>query len=182
MKQYVKVLAGRPQLYIVPEGATELTDEQVAWMLARPHVTTLEEILAMQEAPPPPPSLDELKVVKMRELDAWNAAAIAAGYTDAEGRTWGIADRDRAAWQELLTAAVQLLVLGESDTLPTPIREADGVTMHTVSLAEYRAVLRGVAQTYMQIDATYAALRAAILAAQDEAALDVIEIPGIATP
>lgn len=179
MKNYANLIAGRPQLYTVPADAVELTDEQVSWMLERPHITTLEEILAMQEALPPPPSLHELKVVKLGELNRWNAAAIAVGYTDDHGRCWGIADEDRRAWSELLSALKDVFE-ASPDYVIQSMREKGGSVIHTnITFAEFKIIMQGVAQTYMQIDKQYNDLRTLIISAHTAEMLDDISFPVI---
>lgn len=174
-KSFIADLDGRTVLYHVPTSVVEIDSEQERFYLLHPDAS-IEEILN-KELVAPTLTLDDIKRLKLEELAVWKFRATAAGYTDEYGRTWGIADADRRAWQELLAAATQLLALQESDSLPTPIREIDGVTMHAVTLAEYKAILRGVAQAYMQIDAAYATLHAQLRASSTIEEAQSISIP-----
>lgn len=164
------------QAYALPDEGVELTAEQYAWALAHPGATEAE-VLVMQLAPPPAPTLQELRSQKLSALNAWNTSAIAAGYTDPEGRTWGIADADRRAWGELLMSLETVLRAPDSYVIAS-MREVNGLVIHSdITFGEFKVIMQGVAQAYMMIDATYAALRAAILTAADEGALDAITIP-----
>lgn len=160
-------------------GGQPITREQYEWYRAQRtqgYMASYSETLAMQRTAVVF-TLEQARTAKIAGLDAWRFAAIATGYTDETGRTWGIDDRDRSAWQELLTAATALLGLSDQDNLPTFIREIDGTTMHKVSLGEYRSILRGVAAAYMQIDADYATLRMSILSAATIEELEAVELP-----
>lgn len=173
MTKYLANIGGRLVLHYLPDNAVEINDDQEQFFLQNQDAK-LNEVIAMQLDDPPGPTLEELRQAKLSALNAWNAGRIAAGYTDPEGRIWGITDADTSTWDKLLSMA-NLLQLADAAPMPQQIRERDGVTMHSVTFGEYKNIILGVGQAYMLIDATYASARAQILSAATAEELNSIQ-------